>query len=81
MIAIDNKKNVRKADNINLRDFLNNLSVIESPKMARRLAKECKVPMYTFNNWRTGIARIPELAKDKIEEVAGEKIFDRDDQQ
>lgn len=37
----------------------------------------CKVPIYTFNNWRSGLVRIPELAKDKIEEIAGVTIFNR----
>ena len=50
----------------------------ESSEMAKRLADECKVPIYTFNNWRSGWVRIPELAKDKIEEVAGVKIFERE---
>ncbi|EXY46369.1 hypothetical protein AC094_14580 [Bacteroides fragilis] len=45
--------------------------------MAKKLADECKVPLYTFNNWRSGLVKVPELAKDKIEEVINTKIFDR----
>ena len=61
-----------------LRTYLRSLPVCESSEMAKRLADECKVPIYTFNNWRSGWVRIPELAKDKIEEVAGVKIFERE---
>ena len=35
----------------------------------------CKVPLHTIRNWRGSRCRIPELAKDKIEEVTGMKIF------
>ena len=31
----------------------------------------------TFNNWRSGLVKVPELAKDKIEEVIQTKIFDQ----
>ena len=71
------KKSNSKQDGNALRHYLRSLPVCESSKMAKRLADECKVPIYTFNNWRSGLVRPPELAKDKIEEVAGCKIFDR----
>lgn len=35
----------------------------------------CKVSRATFQNWRYGNCRIPELAKDKIEEISGKRIF------
>ncbi len=71
------KKSNSKQDGNALRHYLRSLPVCESSQMAKRLADECKVPIYTFNNWRSGLVRTPELAKDKIEEVAGCKIFDR----
>lgn len=72
------EKNVKKLnDGMALRSYLRSLSVCESPKMAKKLADACKVPIYTFNNWRSGLVRIPELAKDKIEEIINTKIFDR----
>ncbi|MCS3230816.1 helix-turn-helix domain-containing protein [Bacteroides thetaiotaomicron] len=43
--------------------------------MVVKLAEACKVPLHTVHNWRGGLCRIPELAKDKIEEVTGVKIF------
>ena len=68
---------LRKNDGMALRTYLRSLPVCESPEMAKKLADECKVPIYTFNNWRSGLVKIPELAKDKIEEVAGVQIFSR----
>ena len=43
--------------------------------MSLKLAEACKVPLHTVRNWRGSHCRIPELAKDKIEEVTGVKIF------
>lgn len=55
------------------------MNYLEKKELFKRiLLIECKVPIYTFNNWRSGWVRIPELAKDKIEEVAGVKIFERE---
>lgn len=48
---------------------------VNSSEMAKKLANECKVPLYTFNNWRSGLVKVPELAKDKIEEVIQTKYL------
>lgn len=74
---MEEKKKKNLNDGMALRTYLRSLPVCEAPKMAKKLADECKVPIYTFNNWRSGLARIPELAKDKIEEVIGTTIFNR----
>lgn len=74
---MEEKKEMKKRDGLALRTYLRSLPVCKSSDMAKRLADECKVPIYTFNNWRSGMIRIPELAKDKIEEVAGVTIFNR----
>ena len=67
----------KKKDGMAIRTYLRSLPVCESSEMAKQLANECKVPLYTFNNWRSGLVKVPELAKDKIEEVIQTKIFDR----
>lgn len=66
----------KKKDGMAIRTYLRSLPVCESSEMAKKLANECKVPLYTFNNWRSGLVKVPELAKDKIEEVIQTKIFD-----
>ena len=67
----------KKKDGMAIRTYLRSLPVCESSEMAKKLANECIVPLYTFNNWRSGLVKVPELAKDKIEEVIQTKIFDR----
>ena len=67
----------KKKDGMAIRTYLRSLPVCESSEMAKKLANECKVPLYTFNNWRSGLVKVAELAKDKIEEVIQTKIFDR----
>lgn len=74
---MDGKRQKKTNDGMALRNYMRSLPVCESPEMAKKLANECKVPIYIFNNWRSGLTRIPELAKDKIEEVTGTTIFDR----
>ena len=66
------KKLKRNDDGEKLRMYLLNLPVKESSEMSLKLAEACKVPLHTF--------RIPELAKDKIEEVTGVKIFHSENQ-
>ncbi|KAA6338515.1 hypothetical protein EZS27_013490 [termite gut metagenome] len=77
--SINKKTNTSREDSQKLRTFLRSLPVCESSNTAKKLAEECKVPLYTFNNWRSGMTRMPELAKDKIEEVIGVKIFEREE--
>ena len=60
------KKLKRNDDGEKLRMYLLNLPVKESSD--------------TFRNWRGSRCRIPELAKDKIEEVTGVKIFHSENQ-
>ena len=59
----------RNEDGEKLRMYLIGLPLKDSSKMVAKLAEECKVPL-----------RIPELAKDKIEEVTGVKIFHSENQ-
>lgn len=77
IVYMERKNTKKNKDGLALRMFLRSLPACEAPGMAKKLADECKVPNYTFSNWRNGLIRIPELAKDKIEEVINEKIFER----
>ena len=74
------KKLKRNDDGERLIMYLLNLPVKESSEMSLKLAEACKVPLHTFRNWRGSRCRIPELAKDKIEEVTGVKIFHSENQ-
>lgn len=63
------------ADTKKLRDFMFNLRFCEYNTTRKQLVEACMVPGYTFSNWLSGAARIPELAKQKINEVTGKQIF------
>lgn len=63
------------ADTKKLRDYMFNLRYCEYNTTRKLLVEACMVPGYTFNNWLSGAARIPELAKQKINEVTGKQIF------
>ena len=72
-------KNIKKAENLanseKLRNYFRSLPIEDSQKKAQEMTEACKVPRSTFNNWRSGACSIPELAQDKINEIAGTVIF------
>lgn len=68
-----------KKDSTALRRYLDGFPVRESSELLTRITVGCKVSRTVAFNWKYGACRIPELAKDKIEEILGEKIFDRMD--
>ncbi len=44
-------------------------------EVRNKVISECKVSYPTTDNWVTGKCNIHPLAKEKIEEIAGKKIF------
>lgn len=74
------KRNKKKEEGLLLRSYLRSLSVDQSPKMRTLIAEKCGVKKQTINNWCGGLAKIPFLAKEKIEEVAGLKIFNSENE-
>lgn len=63
-----------------LKKYFRSFSIDDSPKMRIHMANECGVEKYTMDNWMYGRAKIPFLAKAKIEEIAGCKIFTCDNE-
>ena len=66
-----------KKDSTALRRYLDSFPARVASEMMTAIADGCKVSRFTAYNWKYGACRIPELAKDKIEEIFGEEIFDR----
>lgn len=64
-----------KTDNQKLREWISTIPIGEYRIIRDNLITSCKINKYTLQNWRYGSCRIPGLAKDKIEEIAGKKIF------
>jgi hypothetical protein len=58
-----------------LQAYLKTVPVGNYLDVRKKIIDECMIKNHTFNNWRYGFCRIPQLHKKKIEEVIGEKIF------
>lgn len=66
---------MKTTDAQKLQECLNGIPMGEYKETIAQLVAGCKVTPATFNNWRYGLCRIPELAKDKIEEILEKEIF------
>jgi hypothetical protein len=64
-----------QSDAKRLRDYLFSRPAHECQSHKCMLADGCKEPLSTLNAWMFGKCRIPALAKAKIEQIAGQKIF------
>ncbi len=73
----EKSNNYSKSDAEALNDALKDLPYKEYQKVISDIVVGCKIAKYTFKNWRYNRCRIPELAKDKIEEIMGKPIFKR----
>jgi hypothetical protein len=65
----------KKSDNVLFKEYLLSLDRDDRNEIKKRITEECKINYPTIDNWRYGICKIHPLAKDKIEQVAGVKIF------
>jgi hypothetical protein len=70
-----NMDEVRISDKEALNKYMKSVPYGEYSDVRRKIIEGCKIPTYTFSNWMSGIARIPELHKDKIEEIIRVSIF------
>lgn len=73
-MQINSKKNFN-SDTEKLRAFMMYLPYCMYNKARKQIVDACMIKPYTFSNWISGKARIPELAKQKINEVTGQQIF------
>lgn len=64
-------------DGQKLKNYLSSVPKGEYSWTKQKLIRSCKVDLHTFNNWLYDRCRIPELAKEKIEETIGAKIFEQ----
>ncbi len=46
--------------------------------LREKIIKACYVKTYTIDNWLNGNASVPPLAQEKIEEIAGYEIFEKE---
>ena len=65
----------KKSDNVLFSDYLNNTRYEDYFIIRSRIINECRINDQIFRNWKNGYSKIPELAKEKIEQIAGISIF------
>ena len=64
-----------RQDSQRLSDFLNSVPHGDYRNIVEKLIGVCMINYATFNNWRSGKCRIPDLHKSKINEIAGYTVF------
>lgn len=57
------------------RDWLDSITVSEYPEIRKRIIEECKISEQKFRHWRAGNSRVPVLAQEKINKIAGKAVF------
>ncbi len=72
---MNTKKDKKNPDGMALRAYLDNLPYSKSIETRKAITTGCLIPAYQLSNWASGRVRIPELYKQKMEEIAGEPIF------
>jgi len=70
-------KDKKNKDSSALEGYMSKLSRNAKSYIIDKIAEGCMVPRYTVKNWMSGMARIPELHKCKIEQILEEKIFEQ----
>jgi len=56
-------------------DFMNSLTVVDYYEMRKKIIHECKITEHQFRHWKNGRTKVPELAKEKINKIAGKEVF------
>ena len=79
MTRINNELKHTEAQQLN--DYLETLTYWERVEFVTSVVKRAGVKRQTFMNWKAMACRIPDRAKEIIESVAGQIIFDCTDTQ
>jgi hypothetical protein len=67
---------IKKTEGQQLCEWMDAVPKNEFKQTWRTIMANCGVEYYTVINWRNDRCRIPQRAKEKIEAIAGRKIFD-----
>lgn len=62
-------------DSKRLNEFLNGVPHGDYRTVVNTIIDKCMISYTTFNNWRSGKCRIPNLHKSTINEIAGYTVF------
>ncbi|OJV39612.1 MAG: hypothetical protein BGO29_04500 [Bacteroidales bacterium 36-12] len=58
-----------------LKDWLDSLTVLEYPIIRKEIIDKCKITEQKFRHWKAGNSRVPVLAQEIINEIAGKAVF------
>lgn len=56
-------------------DWIKTIPVGEYDSIRQRVINECMISLSVFNHWRLGNSKVPPLAQEKINQIAGKEIF------
>lgn len=62
-------------DSQRLNEFLNGVPYGEYRTVINTIIERCMISYTTFNNWRAGKCRIPELYKSTINDITHRSVF------
>lgn len=62
-------------DSRKLNEFLNGIPHGDYRNVINTIIERCMISYTTFNNWRAGKCRIPELYKSTINNIASRSVF------
>jgi hypothetical protein len=65
----------KKMNGNEFRDWLDSITVSEYPEIRKRIIEECRISEQKFRHWKAGNSRVPVLAQEKINEIAGKAVF------
>jgi len=64
-----------KTENL-FKNWIENVPHGQYAHVRKEVIAKCIITDQTFRNWKNGITEVPELAKEKINLIAGRKIYD-----
>ena len=56
-------------------DWIKGLSVGAYPEVRKQIISDCKITEQIFRHWKCGNSKVPILARDVINNIAGYNIF------
>lgn len=63
-------------NNARLLAWMSTVPVGHIAEVRERIMRDCGISRFVLSNWMAGRTRIPYLALQKIEAIAGEKLFE-----
>lgn len=55
--------------------YIDNLTVGEYKTIRAAIIAKCMITRQIFNHWKTGVTKVPKLARPIIEDIAKQEIF------